>query len=264
MAIEIEMKARVFNVEEIRTKLIARFGQPVQLMREDFYFAPRSNRSLKSPQMFRVRVESSGQVFVTGKQKHVTPEGLEVNVENEFGVTDKNALFRIIAKIDFVCVFMKKKITSVFRMDDINVEISEVPPIGYFLEIEALREDKSQADEVKKKIISLFESVGIGSQQYAPSSYTKLLRQARRESGPQRIFENKFVHAGCLEAFKFALAQLPFEEITSALHHDNLEVLKTKFPQASLCDQCRKPLNQGGERLVSLTVEPTFNDTKDS
>lgn len=182
---EIELKARVPQPEEVAKKL-QQLGQPGgEFDRRDIYYS--STRD--GPTLFRLRQEGERAV-VTHKIKTVEA-GIEHSQETEFSVSDPEAFHRFALSLGYVVTVEKRKRGRWWRLaEDFKAELSEVPPLGFWLELEILLSPEAPAQrrqEAQGRLEETLQLLGLYRASVEGRPYTDLLRQAHlaaeRQSG---------------------------------------------------------------------------------
>ncbi|HXV99143.1 MAG TPA: class IV adenylate cyclase, partial [Anaerolineae bacterium] len=139
MAFEVELKARL-NQLEVTEARAAKLGVlKGETLKEDIYFRRRGDTAVVPADRYRLRREQ-GRAIVTFKEL-VQAGGVEVNDEIEFGVDDAHAFFQFADRFGFEPFVVKRKKSRVYRVERANVELNEVEHLGNFLEIEILCDD---------------------------------------------------------------------------------------------------------------------------
>ncbi len=94
--------------------------------------------------LFRIRNEE-GTTIITQKEKHITPEGMEMNDEHEFCVKEPDAFKNFMSSKGYSLAYQKTKTVQQYRFENLLVEIVDIEGLGSFLEVESLVEDEEQA-----------------------------------------------------------------------------------------------------------------------
>ncbi|MDR1950455.1 MAG: class IV adenylate cyclase [Spirochaetaceae bacterium] len=202
MSFEIEIKAWVDDPEGTR-ELISRFAAyRGEFLREDgYWFAagsgvgeapgsvpPESPGSVPSgsvPQTgIRIRRERyidplgrlSQTVLVTYKAKEVR-EGLEVNDEREFEVSDGGIFAELLGRLGFKEGKTKTKHGWAWTRKGITAELTELTGLGWFAELEILADnDRPETVAVaRKRLLDLLGKLNIGEEKIEARYYTELL-----------------------------------------------------------------------------------------
>ncbi|MFW5744350.1 MAG: hypothetical protein ACOC2D_13830 [Spirochaetota bacterium] len=190
MAYEIEMKAWVDDWPAVERALRDRCTFERSFRKDDRYFAPPDGEGL-----FRVRIDgrpaargegSARRAYVTYKEKEVR-DGVEVNLEREFGVDDAEAFVEFVTSFRCRETFAKVKEGLHFSHDGLTVELVHVEGLGDFLEVECVLADDGGGagpdggghDETAERIRALVRELGVDDERIEARPYMKLLRERR-------------------------------------------------------------------------------------
>ena len=183
MAYEIEMKAWVDDWAAVERALRDRCTFERSFRKDDRYFAPPDGEGL-----FRVRIDAGapgahapgthGPGYVTYKEKEVR-DGVEVNLEREFGVDDAQAFVEFVTSFRCRETFAKVKEGLHFSYDGLTVELVRVEGLGDFLEVECVVADDAGHDETAERIRAFVRGLSIADERIEPQPYMKLLRERR-------------------------------------------------------------------------------------
>jgi adenylate cyclase class 2 len=185
VAVEIELKARVDSPEACKKLLSVLAGPPVSFEKADSYWFWRKKPPGRDmPPGIRIRQEGSGgkehpEIRINYKFKEVR-EGLEVNDEREFGVSDRAAFEEFLARLGFERGAEKHKKGWAWAYGDITAELCEVAPLGWFAELEILADNDrpETVNAARKRLLELLGNIGIGEDKIESRYYTEMLRQA--------------------------------------------------------------------------------------
>ena len=187
MAIEIELKAWVDNPGAVKEKLGGLALYNGEFLKEDTYWE-QENPGI-GPQLplsgVRIRKESGRDaegkdcdvIIVTYKSKE-TQEGLEVNYEREFSVSDIKAFEELLGQLGLKPVIGKRKSGFSWNYNGITAELTEVAGLGWFAELEILAGD-SKPETVRtarRRLLELLAKLGIDEARIEPRYYTEMLR----------------------------------------------------------------------------------------
>lgn len=178
MAYEIEMKAWVDDWAAVERALRDRCTFERSFRKDDRYFAPPDGEGL-----FRVRIDAGapgnhGPGYVTYKEKEVR-DGVEVNLEREFGVDDAEAFVEFVTSFRCRETFAKVKEGLHFSHDGLTVELVRVEGLGDFLEVECVVADDGGHHETAERIRAFVRELGIADERIESRPYMKLLRERR-------------------------------------------------------------------------------------
>ncbi len=154
---EIEMKARVPKalLAKLQTYLEERFGPPQPREREDTYW-------FNGQAYLRVRREKGfnlQRIEVSTKVRQ-TLDGLERNQEFAFNIEPRQlpSLEAFLRALGFTPVRKKFKRTLLYPpREGLRPELSEVPPLGWFCEVEWLGPEQVG----REKILHFLQTVGL-------------------------------------------------------------------------------------------------------
>ncbi|WP_428769033.1 CYTH domain-containing protein [Treponema sp. HNW] len=192
---EIELKARVYDRERV-IRILNSFADYRGIIskydsywKQELFFLPiRPAEEEHKGTTLRIRIEKSESVqepvrtLVTCKQKNAggygkephKRSGLEVNEESEFGVSDGAAFEELIMAAGFSPFLTKHKRCMQWHYEDMLIELCTVDDLGDFLEIETVREERGDVEEVQTKMEKLLEKCEIPLAQIEPMYYSEL------------------------------------------------------------------------------------------
>jgi predicted adenylyl cyclase CyaB len=185
MNLEIELKAHVHRPDEIRAALEGMAGFLRAYDKADsYYLLPGADAG--QGRSFRIRTED-GLRTVTWKERSCQGH-LEVNVEREFTISDEEAFIGLCLAMGARPYMRKRKIGRAFEYQGLNVELSEVPPLGHFIEIEKTIEidgdggnrppEQSLIDAIHEAELALLALLDIPRDEIEEKPYSLLLREA--------------------------------------------------------------------------------------
>lgn len=179
---EIEIKARVTDREELEKKLNSFAAFEKSVTRDDSYYIGPSGKGKK----IRIRKETmDGTVtwLLTYKKKEnkVSPDGTatEVNEELETKIDDPTPLVRYLEDSGYTIALSKRKEVRSWLHDGATLELCNVPPLGWFLEIEILAENKDLGTvlSAQKKLIEILLKCGLSEKDIEEKYYSQLLKE---------------------------------------------------------------------------------------
>lgn len=180
--VEIEMKARVADPRAVREKLAGFFSYEGEIEKDDEYWsAPILSASMPAVGFrYRIRREGKG-TTVTFKDKTYS-DGMEINSEVEFLVSDEAAFRSFMARLSAQPLYRKKKKGSQWRgKDGLLAELVEVDGLGFFLEIEQIVDDARKTDMIliKEKLTRIMEGCGLAQSDIESRPYSQLMGMGR-------------------------------------------------------------------------------------
>ena len=187
---EIELKAHVKNVEYTKEKLNSFAAYQGFITREDFYYCNPNTEEIK----IRIRKETSEneqKIFLTYKKKSfLENEKTECNEENECILSSETPLTDFFQDSGIKLALTKTKKVHVWKVDfqpdeispsvkEAALELCEVSPLGYFLEIEILCSEQSKEiqDKAVRKLHDLLNLAGISNEEIECKTYSQMLEE---------------------------------------------------------------------------------------
>jgi adenylate cyclase class 2 len=181
MAVEIELKAWVDDPGAVRKKLDELALYNGEFLKEDTYW----KQETLSFSGVRIRRESGrdagGKAYsltaVTCKSKE-TREGLEVNHEREFSVSDAEIFEELLGQLGLKPAISKRKSGFSWDYNGITAELVEVAGLGWFAELEILSGDDlpETVRIARQRLLELLAALGIGEDKIEQRYYTEMLR----------------------------------------------------------------------------------------
>ncbi len=188
MAYEVELKAHVHDQAKMKCRLDALNGvsAPLCEIKEDVYYCTPGEDAL-----FRLRRESigpsfsalSGQLVFTRKYKTLK-DGIEVNQELEFSADDsqfENAhAFCLSLGYEVHIRKTKRGYAYSYQVSDdlplLHLELVEVPPLGWFLEMEFILEEEKKVPIARTFLMEMLHRLGLDQADIESRYYTHLLK----------------------------------------------------------------------------------------
>ena len=206
--IEVELKARLSEREAVQARVAAFSRYDGSVDKFDSYWHEPDWRRARGAKGFRIRYEGGASV-VTFKQKRVE-NGLEVNLEREFGVGDPDSFVEFCRRLGCESFYTKRKRGSRYVYDPpspagrdtagvpaprsgapdgelsaayprpATIEIIEVEGLGDFIEIEILLEAEEPAAlaGAQAELRGLLERAGVSASAIESRFYSELLIEA--------------------------------------------------------------------------------------
>jgi predicted adenylyl cyclase CyaB len=199
MRFEIEIKAHVSDPGAARARLEGFASFVRSYDKSDRYFLlpgaePGQGRN------FRVRSEGDG-AFVTWKNRSKSGS-MEVNLERECAVDDPGALIELFLAMGAKPYFEKRKVGREYSFGGLTIELSEVPPLGHFVEIEYLGDagtdvlggkdapagpgeglpstpDAALVESVRARELAILDRVGVSHEAIEERPYSAMLLALR-------------------------------------------------------------------------------------
>lgn len=174
--IEFEVKARIPSAQ--LAKVRAALGAPRRIEEhEDAYYQHPSRDFAKTDEALRVsRRGTRVEVTYKGpKLDRTTKARREITLR----VEDAQEAEALVEALGFTRAMVVRKSRSVHRAADFEVALDEVPPLGWFVELERALPDDAPREGAERDARALLASWGIEETERA--SYLELLRAAGRK-----------------------------------------------------------------------------------
>ena len=149
---EIEVKAKIDNVEEIKEKILVSGGILISKnLIKDFSLDFEDGRLQKRDCVLRVRVFENGGGILTFKGPRKAGEQYKVREELEVRVDDGINVVKIFERLGFRVTFRADRIREIYEFKDekVRVMLDVFPEIGAFIEVEG---NKRGIEKVIKKL----------------------------------------------------------------------------------------------------------------
>ncbi len=165
MNIEIEIKVKIDNFEEIKSK-VSSLGKLIKSVHQiDEYYIPiQRDFFTYKPQPIehlRIRTNNDKSVFEYTRTINLK-ENLDYDYAEEYetGISDVEAFKKTLEFLDFKKIVTVDKEREYWMCGDIEVALDNVVGLGHFMEAEAKGNFKDEI-EAKKACINFLESLGI-------------------------------------------------------------------------------------------------------
>lgn len=151
-SMEIEVKAKIDNIEKTRERILASGGIPISRnLIKDFSLDFKDTRLRKRDCVLRIRVFENGEGIITFKGPRKTSEQYKIREEIEVHVNDGMNAVKIFERVGFRVTFRIDRIREVYELRDekVRVMLDVFPEIGAFIEVEG---NKIGIEKVIKKL----------------------------------------------------------------------------------------------------------------
>ncbi|GHT63626.1 adenylate cyclase [Spirochaetia bacterium] len=195
MAFEIELKAWIDDPLMLKERLNTLGEYECAYEKDDTYwilsvpgsFAGSSGVRVRREQNIDADSRSSERVLVTYKVKEVR-DGIEVNDEREFEVTDGKVFEELLERFGLSPGSIKKKKGWAWNCTlpgepPVRAELSEVEGLGWFIELEIIanNRDEKTVSAGRNRLLSLLDSLGISKDRIESRAYTGMLRDLAQQ-----------------------------------------------------------------------------------
>lgn len=139
------------------------------VINKDTYYA--------NPKTFYLRIrKKNGKGLLNLKSKKME-QGIEINQEIELPLISASKFHRFLKKIDIPINLKKVKITELFELRTLQIELNKIEDLGYFLEIENIVHSESGIPKAKKALIETFKMLGFSPKDFEKKYYLELLAE---------------------------------------------------------------------------------------
>ncbi|ADC46238.1 adenylate cyclase CyaA [Methanobrevibacter ruminantium M1] len=177
--IEVEVKAKINNFEDIKVKLNEINAIKTKTEKQiDRYFNSPVNDFAKTDEALRIRetkTEKSHNLFITYKGPKIDSKS-KTREEVEMKIEDSDKCAKIFENLGFIEVRTVKKNREYFKLENFEISLDDVEGLDPYMEIEIALEDGSDYNEAQDKIFDLFEQLGI-TDGFERTSYLELLEE---------------------------------------------------------------------------------------
>ncbi len=175
MAFEIELKAHISSILSMQNTIQKQLGlhDPISYIKEDIYFS--KPETLKKTE-FRLR--NLGTSFIVTRKNKSQDEGIEVNNEIEFLVSDGAEFIRFSLDSGYVVSIKKTKTGVSYNYNGMTIELSDVNTLGSFIELEILLDtpESNQVSAAKSRLLKTLDTLEIEREAIEPRYYSEMLR----------------------------------------------------------------------------------------
>jgi adenylate cyclase class 2 len=194
MAIEIELKARLEGSGPVKQRLsslgvfLHSYGKYDTYWESEGKIPPCSVRVRRE---IRTLPDNSADetTLVTCKTKEKTADGVEVNEEREFHVSDAGVFEELLGRLGLKPGIKKEKRGWAWQIAEtraleagqppVLAELSNVKGLGWFIELEILTEDREEKTVAasRKRLFNLLAQLDIAPEQIEARPYSMMLRE---------------------------------------------------------------------------------------
>ena len=175
--IEVEVKAKIDNFEDIKVKLNQINAVKTKTEEQiDRYFNSPVKDFAETDEALRIRetkTEASHNLFITYKGPKIDKKS-KTREEVEMKIEDSDKCSKIFENLGFKEVRTVKKNREYFKLDNFEISLDDVEGLEPYMEIEIALEDGTDYNEAQDKIFDLFKELGI-TDGFERTSYLELL-----------------------------------------------------------------------------------------
>lgn len=165
MNIEVEIKVKINNFEEIKEK-VSKMGKLIKSIKQidDYYIPCHRNFFAKKPhpiEWLRIRTNPNKVILEYDRSINQKDDGDNDYVEEyETEILNEKELRKILEFLDFKKVIMIEKQREYWMCGKIEIALDKIKGLGDFIEAEAKGDFKNEK-EAKKECINFLENLGI-------------------------------------------------------------------------------------------------------
>jgi predicted adenylyl cyclase CyaB len=177
---EIELKAHIDDPAAVERQVASFASYQRAFDKSDEYWHGQLWREARGTKGFRLR-RDDGKAVVTFKRK-TSFDGMEVNEETEFEVSDPIAFDALVERLGCERYYSKRKRGTAYGYDDCTIELVSVDGLGSFIEIECLVEgdDPVRVSGAKAKVRSILARAGVPESRIEARGYSELILGAAK------------------------------------------------------------------------------------
>jgi len=175
---EVEVKFRITDVEELERKISAFAEFVVEKIEDDVYFNHPCRNFAETDEALRIRRDSDG-FTLTYKGSKVDTE-TKTRDEIKLKVDSFEKMKEILTKLGFSVSGRVVKRRRIYRSEDITICVDWLEGLGNFIEIEIESED---IHEAKKKIFEYAEMLGLERENSIRKSYLEMILDVADNNG---------------------------------------------------------------------------------
>ena len=177
--IEVEVKAKVDNFDDIKVKL-DNLGAIFKKheFQEDIYFASPIVDFAETDEALRIRTtrqDDLENIFITYKGPKIDKNS-KTRREVEMGIDESAKCSEIFEAIGFKKVRTVRKNRQYFSLENFEISLDDVEGLDPYMEIEVGLDDGEDYTKAQESIFDLFEKLGI-TDGFERTSYLELLEQ---------------------------------------------------------------------------------------
>jgi adenylate cyclase class 2 len=172
MKYEIEAKVKVEHLEPVAQRLLEHHAAAMAIVwEEDIYFDDAAGTLVSGDCALRLRkriIKGKGEQFILTFKGPRQQSAFKSRLETETAIADYEAMRSILKQSGYKEHLRVEKKRTIWRLDNCEVCLDNVPPLGQFVEIEGSNEDA--VAEVLKKL-------ELDPKDHIPEGYARLMAQ---------------------------------------------------------------------------------------
>ncbi len=166
--LEVEIKARVENPDEIRRKILELgFKFKERIIEKDFYYNHPCRNFKETDEALRIRIKNN-KYFLTYKGKKI--DNISKTREELTSVVDEN-IVQILERLGFEFVAEIEKVREIYEKDYVKICLDKVSNLGFFVEIESEKYDLEELFKIARDL---------GLREFTRKSYLEMFLETKR------------------------------------------------------------------------------------
>jgi len=169
---EIEIKARVKSLDDIKKKILTLGGKPERKISQiDIYYGEHLlYKKLGYPFMVRVRQEG-GKALFTYKGAALKADGIWEEIE--FGIDNADKGLKMLRAMGLEKIVKISKKREEFRLNNFGICLDRIEGLGDFIELELISDDEPK--KIQKKLVVFMKKLGVSPEKVIKKGYVYLL-----------------------------------------------------------------------------------------
>lgn len=175
---EVEVKARVDDLKDVKTKLVRQgcsFSD--SKIQNDRVFKHKSQditNKTKGTVLLRIRTTKDSKILTLKKMQ----ENELDNIEKELEIDNPKTMAEIIELLDYEEYVQINKTRREAKLNDMTICLDDVSGLGTFIELEKITEEDSL--KVQEELIDFLEEIGIPKDNLVTKGYDSLMYAKNR------------------------------------------------------------------------------------
>ncbi len=175
---EVEVKFRITDVEEIERKISTFAEFVVEKVEDDVYFNHPCRNFAETDEALRIRKDSDG-FTLTYKGSKIDPE-TKTRDEIKLKIDDFDKMREILIRLGFRISGRVVKKRKIYKNGEVTICIDWLEGLGNFVEIEI---ESADIDKAKKKIFEYAKRLGLEKENSIRKSYLEMILDVADNNG---------------------------------------------------------------------------------
>ena len=178
VTIEVEVKFRVANLEDVEYKLLEWGAKLVEIVvQRDHYFNHPSRDFAKSDEALRIREEGE-LVYITYKGPKFDSKS-KTRKEIEFKISQRDEANEMLQLLGFERVLVVSTQRREYKLDEITWCLDEVDGLGFFIELEKMIKSKKETKQVLAEMFRIVKKIDLNPDDNITKSYMELILERK-------------------------------------------------------------------------------------